>query len=190
MLFVDECHLVWGDARGYVWGPRGKRIVLPIKNIRTRQTYYGALNLVTGWPILWKAERGCKEQTVAFLAYLRQVFQGRRLIIVWDRASYHTAKLVEDYVQQLPGLGGLKEERPIECVLFAAREPAQNPVEDVWLAGKREVRRQWANLTTFQDVKAIFMQTITHRQCLFKKLKWYGREHLIRLRREAGFQWE
>jgi hypothetical protein len=190
LLFIDECHLVWGDARGYVWGPRGQRIVLPIKNVKTRQTYYGALNLLTGWPILWKADRGCKENTVAFLSYLRQVFQGRRLLLVWDGASYHTAGLVDDYVQQLPNLISPSGERPIERIPFAAREPAQNPMEDVWLAGKREVRRQWASLTTFQDVRAVFTQTITHRQFLFHKLDWYGREHLIHLRREAGFRWE
>lgn len=190
MLFIDECHLVWGDARGYVWGPRGKRIVLPIKNVRTRQTYYGALNLLTGWPILWEADRGCKENTVAFLKYLRQVFQGRRLLLVWDGACYHTAQLVQEYIQQLHELACPEAEPPIREIPFAAREPAQNPMEDVWLAGKREVRRQWANLTTFQDVKTVFTQTILHRQHLFGKLDWYGRDQLIQLRREAGFRWE
>ncbi len=190
MLFIDECHLVWGDARGYVWGPRGQRIVLPIKNVRTRQTYYGALNLLTGWPILWEADRGCKENTVAFLKYLRQVFQGRRLILVWDGASYHTAGLVDEYVEHLPALVPPAEGRPIERISFAPREPAQNPMEDVWLAGKREVRHQWARLATFQDVKTVFSQTITHRQFLLKKLDWYGRDQLIELRREAGFRWE
>jgi len=190
MLMVDECHLLWGDARGYVWGPRGKRIVLPIKNIRTRQTYYGALNLLTGWPILWEADRGCKEHTVGFLTYLRQVFQGRRLLIMWDRASYHTAHLVQDYLTSLHGPDCPDAQQAIHLTQFAAREPAQNPMEDVWLAGKREVRRQWADLASFQDVKTVFTQTITHRQFLSKKLNWYGRDHLIQLRREAGFRWE
>lgn len=81
-LAVDECHVVWGDACGYVWGIRNERTELPITNIRERQTYYGALNLLTGWTVLWKATGGNKENTVAFLKYLRQYFQGRRMIIL------------------------------------------------------------------------------------------------------------
>jgi putative transposase len=38
VLFVDECHLLWGDILGYVWGPRGERIEVPILNDRDRQT--------------------------------------------------------------------------------------------------------------------------------------------------------
>ena len=40
VLYIDECHLVWGDACGYVWGPQDQRIVLPIANQRDKQTYY------------------------------------------------------------------------------------------------------------------------------------------------------
>ena len=39
---VDECHLLWGDLVSYAWGRKDKRIDIPIKNERERQTYYGA----------------------------------------------------------------------------------------------------------------------------------------------------
>ena len=39
---VDQCHLLWGDLNGYTWGLTDKRIKIPIKNERERQTYYGA----------------------------------------------------------------------------------------------------------------------------------------------------
>ncbi|EDN67298.1 transposase [Beggiatoa sp. PS] len=38
VLFADECHLLWGDTLGYVWGPRSERIEVPIVNNRERQT--------------------------------------------------------------------------------------------------------------------------------------------------------
>ena len=41
----DECHLLWGDTTGYVWGRRNEKTGVPIQNIKQRQTYYGALNL-------------------------------------------------------------------------------------------------------------------------------------------------
>ena len=42
LFMVDECHLLWGDLLSYAWGRKDKRIDIPIKNERDRQTYYGA----------------------------------------------------------------------------------------------------------------------------------------------------
>lgn len=187
---IDECHLLWGDACGFVWGPRNERVELPIENIRTRQTYYGALNLLTGWTLLWEASAGNKENTVAFLTYLRQCFQGRRMIVLWDGAPYHRAHLVRDYVTRINGPKCPEAQRAIHLIQFAPYAPAQNPIEDVWLAGKRQVRKQWADLETFADVKTIFSRTVTRTQFLFEKLNWYGRAHLIAARRAHGFRWE
>jgi transposase len=187
---VDECHLVWGDACGYVWGPTDQRVTLPIENIRERQTYYGGLNLVTGAMILWEASGGNKENTVAFLTYVRQCFQGRRVVVCWDGAPYHTAHLVQEYLVRLQGPDCPEPHRHLQILQFAPYAPAQNPVEDVWLAAKRAVRDAWADLQTFQDVKDVFTHTIMHRVFLSEKLNWYGREDLIRRRREYGFYWE
>ncbi|MDE5117430.1 MAG: hypothetical protein O4860_09465 [Trichodesmium sp. St2_bin2_1] len=40
---VYECHLLWSYLNSYTWGLTDKRIEIPIKNERERQTYYGAL---------------------------------------------------------------------------------------------------------------------------------------------------
>jgi putative transposase len=189
-LFLDECHLLWGDACGYAWGPRNERVYVPIENIKTRQTYYGALNLLTGRTVLWEATAGNKENTVGFLKYLRQRFQGRRMVIIWDGASYHTAHLVQDYVGTVNGPACPEPQRRIQLIRFAPHAPAQNPIEDVWLAGKRQVRKQWADLTTFADVKQIFSETVTKTNFDFHKLDWYGRDQIIAARREQGFRWE
>ena len=45
VLIEDECHLLWGDTLGYVWGRRNERTEVPIQNVKQRQTYYGVLNL-------------------------------------------------------------------------------------------------------------------------------------------------
>ncbi len=47
MFLVDECHLLWGDICGYVWGKTSERIEVPMTNEREKQTYYGALNYQT-----------------------------------------------------------------------------------------------------------------------------------------------
>jgi transposase len=181
---VDECHLVWGNACGSVWGPRWKRIRLPIKKIRARQTSYGALDLWRGTPVLWEADGGNQANTITFLQYLRQYFEERHLVILWDGAPYHRAGRVREYLTQVNGASCPEPRRPIPLIRFAPYAPAQNPMEDVWLAGKRAVRQQWADLNTFEDVTAVFSLTITCHHFLFNTLNWYGRADLIRIREE------
>lgn len=44
VLLLDECHLLWGDVCGYVWGKTDQRLEVPIASERQRQTYYGAFD--------------------------------------------------------------------------------------------------------------------------------------------------
>ena len=41
---LDECHLLWGDLCGYIWGKSDRRIEVEMTNQKQRQTYYGALD--------------------------------------------------------------------------------------------------------------------------------------------------
>jgi hypothetical protein len=43
-LFLDACHLCWGDVCGYGWGRSDMRVEIPMANERRRQTHFGALN--------------------------------------------------------------------------------------------------------------------------------------------------
>jgi putative transposase len=44
VFMLDECHLLWGDLCGYVWGKSDRRIDVKMINQKQRQTYYGALD--------------------------------------------------------------------------------------------------------------------------------------------------
>ncbi len=178
VFFLDECHLRWGDAVGYVWGPVGQRVTLPITNARERQTYYGAFDLVTGRVLTWPAPCGNSDHTVAFLKALRRRFQGRPMIIVWDGASYHRSAAVKAYLRTLNGACP-EEERQIHCIRLAPNAPQQNPIEDVWLSGKTAVRQLWHKLTMFADVKTYFRTCIEKTVFRFEKLNWYGRLQII-----------
>jgi hypothetical protein len=52
VFFQDECHLIWGDICGYVWGKKNGRVEVPIVNEKERQTYLGAVNIATGQCLL------------------------------------------------------------------------------------------------------------------------------------------
>ena len=178
VLCVDECHLHCGDALGYVWGPQGKRVRLPMTNGQERQTYYGALDVLTGRAFTWSAPGGDSDQTVRFFKALRRRFQGRRMVILWDGASYHRSAEVQAYLQQV-NAGGAETAWRIQCVMFAPYAPQQNPMEDVWLAGKTAVRRMWQTLSTFAEVKQGFCAHIEKTIFQFEKLNWYGRLQFI-----------
>ena len=44
VLLLDECHLMWGDLSGYVWGKTDQEITVSVVNEREKQTYYGAVD--------------------------------------------------------------------------------------------------------------------------------------------------
>ena len=171
--FVDECHLLWGDVLGYVWGKQSERLEVPITNERERVTYYGALNYLTGKFVVQQYDAGNSANTVEFVKYLRSLFPESRHLIIWDGASYHKYKEMADYLKDI-NQGIEKENWPVTCELFAPHDPDQNPVEDVWLQAKSFVRKYWMLCSNFKVVQWLF-EFVTHNEIFqFPKLEMYG----------------
>ena len=136
IFFQDECHLLWGDLCGYVWGKTSERSQVPMLNERDKQTYYGVLNLMTQQCLIQPYKTGNSESTIAFLTDLLQRCPERRIVLIWDGASYHRSQEVEDYLAAVNQ--GLDESNwRITCIRFAPNDPKQNPIEDLWLQAKR-----------------------------------------------------
>jgi len=81
-----------------VWGRRNEKTEVPIQNIKQRQTYYGALNLYHRDFILMPHKGGNGENTVAFIKHLQDLHQDKKLILIWDGASYHRSEKVRTYL--------------------------------------------------------------------------------------------
>jgi transposase len=168
----DECHLVSGDTLGYVWGRRNERTEVPIENARQRQTYYGVMNLYNQEFFLTPHERGNGENTVSFMKYLQALQPDKKMVILWDKASYHGGKKVRAYLNQVNQ--GLEEKDwKVTCLLFAPNAPDQNPVEDVWLQGKNFLRRHFYENKTFNQVKWSFLNFLNKKVFNFGKCSWY-----------------
>jgi putative transposase len=131
VLFQDECHLVNGDICGYVWGKTNERTEIPIKNIKDRQTYYGALNYQTQELTVQSYSAGNGTSTVEFVKHLQDKYGQKKIILIWDGASYHRFGEFRDYLATI-NHGIPSENWPVTCVLFAPNAPKQNPIEDVW----------------------------------------------------------
>lgn len=173
VLYLDECHLVWGDACGYAWGPRGQRIEVPIINQRERQTYYGALNPVSGDALVIPVDAGNTDWTLIFLQYLRDTLPEKRLIVCWDGASYHRSDAIRLYLESV-NHGYPDTQWPLTCVQFAPHAPEQNPIEDMWLQAKSYVRKHWSRCqATFASVTTLFEEAITTCVLNYEKLRMY-----------------
>jgi hypothetical protein len=38
VFMADECHLLWGDVNGYIWGKTSERVSVCVGNSRCKQT--------------------------------------------------------------------------------------------------------------------------------------------------------
>lgn len=172
-MFEDECHLNWGDLCGYVWAKTSERVEVAITNERERQSYYGAVNLLSQQCLIQSVDAGNSEATVEYLKYLMAEHSNCRIALIWDGASYHRSQAVKAYLESVNQ--GLDEaEWKITCIRFAPNDPKQNPIEDIWLQGKRFIREQYHLCETFDAVKCLF-ELATHRQTFnFPKLFTYG----------------
>ena len=133
---------------------------------------------MTGSPFVMPAETGNSEHSVTFLKALRRNFQGRRLLVLWDRAPYHRGDLVKSYLKVLNGERP-EQDRLIHLEYFAPHAPEQNPMEDIWLAAKRWIRKHFFLSETFEQVKHRFVTCI--HDCILKtrKFEWYWTPQMI-----------
>jgi len=98
VFFIDECHLLGNDVCGYVWGKTDIRIEIPIKNIKDRQTYFGALNYQTREFTVREYKAGDSDSTIDFIKYLQNKYPGKRIALIWDGASYHKSDDVKTFL--------------------------------------------------------------------------------------------
>jgi transposase len=172
VLLEDECHLVWGEVCGKAWGKRNAPIPVPMTNERKRQTYYGALNLLTQDFHLYEAPTGDGVNTVAYLRWCQGLYPDKKLFLLWDGASYHRGEEMQKFLAQ-ENVDLAEDDWKVTCMRFAPNAPEQNPTEDVWLKGKTHLRKQFALNKTFAQVKHCFSTFLNSLRFTSTKLSWY-----------------
>jgi transposase len=146
LIFVDESHFHRDLELGYTWGPIGKRIwrISDCPPLADRINWFGAYNFTDGECFIW-AEGACnKETTAEFLHRIDEWVrrQGRRVIIVWDGAPWHRAKMVQQAAEDLG----------IELMALPGYSPDLNPIEGLW----KWMREEVTQLECHPNLKALF----------------------------------
>ncbi len=173
VLLLDECHLLWGDLTGYVWGKTDTEIAVRVVNEREKQTYYGAVDYVERRLLLKAYDAGNSKNTIDYLRYLLSESPNQRLLIFWDGATYHRSQEIQNFLASI-NQGLSLEQWKIHCVRFAPNCPQQNPIEDIWLQAKTWVRRFCALIPTFSHLKWMFEWFVKNTTFDFMALQMYG----------------
>jgi transposase len=154
------------------WGKRNAPIVVPMTNARERQTYYGALNLLTQESHLSEAPTGNGVNTVAYIQWCQTLYPAKQLVFLWDGASYHGGEELQTFLAQ-ENADSPEADWKVTCLRFAPNAPEQNPTEDVWLKGKTHLRKQFAVNKTFAQVKHCFSSFLKALRFTSVKFSWY-----------------
>ena len=101
VFFLDECHLLNGALTGYVWSQSDRRIEVAITNEKDRQTYFGALNYQSKQFHVQSYPSGDGKSTVKFIKYLQNKYKERRIILIWEGASYHKYGEIRDFLSSV-----------------------------------------------------------------------------------------
>lgn len=173
IFMIDECHFLSGDRLGHAWGRTDKRIEIPLKNEKERQTYYGALDYFTKEFIVQGYEAGNTENTIKFIEELMRRRPSQKITLWWDGATYHRSQQLRAYLESLNQ--GLEEEDwRVTCRRFAPNAPEQNPVEDIWLQAKNFVRSFYHICSSFKVAKWLFEFFLDGQIFDFPKIYEYG----------------
>ncbi len=134
--------------------------------------YFGALNYQTQEFILQGYPKGNGTATVQFIQHLQQQYPQKKLVLIWDGASYHKYGEFREFLQQT-NQKRLAKDWLITCLIFAPNAPEQNPVEDVWLAAKNFLRKYWHLCVSFPAVKELFELFTQGQKLNFPKIQRY-----------------
>jgi transposase InsO family protein len=135
LVYVDEAHFHRDMDLGYGWGRIGKRMWRKsgCAKLSERLNCYGAYDFSNGECFLWEDGWCDGERTVAFLRELARWREGKagRLVVIWDNAPCHTAKVVKAEAARLG----------IELTYLPGYSPDLNPIERLWDWMRQEVTR-------------------------------------------------
>jgi len=131
VLSGDEMILTTQTTTQKIWLPTGKSVRIEVSNKREKRCIYGFLNVKTGQEHSFKTDYTNSLTTCSILDELRNLYPNKKIVIVWDNASWHKSCVVRDFLEKNPDT--------FHLFSFPPYYPDANPQEHVWKAGRTKV---------------------------------------------------
>jgi transposase len=124
LLFLDESEIHLHPHLVRMWMPKGERTEVPAPGTNKKVPIYGALNYRSNDTSYRIGDGKNAMEFLGFLAQLASEYQGRQCLLVIDNASYHTAKVVRDYFEELSST--------FQVIWLPSYSPELNDIEPLW----------------------------------------------------------
>lgn len=123
LVYIDEAHVHLDTDEGYGWSVKGERFWVSSSSPGLEKvSFYGLYLYNLAQVKILPYERANRFTTVDVLKYLRVEFPEIPIKLIWDGASYHRARLVQDVAETFD----------ITLAPLPAYSPDFMPVEHLW----------------------------------------------------------
>jgi transposase len=157
ILFEDETELRRFPPLRRAWMPVGEQRSVAVPAQNDKFALYGVLDIGSGEVITERYPKGRSDYTKAFLQEVLSRIEGR-ILMIWDRASWHTSQAVEALIE---------EHARLEVALLPRRAAQDNPVEDLWRVLKERVAANLErSLEALEAACRRFFERLTPQQAL------------------------
>ena len=137
ILAEDEASLYLQATTMTVWAAKGQTPVVRLHPGREKVSYYGTLDLKTGQEIVSRTTAMNSETTADHLQQLLYKYPDQKLLLLWDRATWHRGQAVKDLLAANPRL---------EVIFLPPASPDLNPQEMVWKKTRQLVSHNHSTL--------------------------------------------
>jgi len=130
ILTGDEMILSSETTVQKVWLPANEQPKILINKNRKLCHFYGFLNIKTASDHVFKTSGQTGEITVSVLKKVSSLYNNKKIILIWDNASWHKSKPVRSF---------LETTKQFKLYNFPPYSPDLNPQEHVWKAGRSAI---------------------------------------------------
>jgi len=171
-LFEDETDLHLFPPLRAGWFLRGKPATVSISGENAKRTVFGTLNVETGERNFVARDRACAADFQALLRLVREENGGRKVVMLLDGASRHTAYASEDLAAELD----------IELIWLPVRCANINPMDRLWRWGKEKIcaNKQYLSIDYQADRFIEYLLGLSPQEALRKAGTLSGRFWLFR----------
>ena len=147
ILTEDEMILTTRTTVQKVWLPIGKPSYVEESNVKKRKSFYGFFDVKAGIERAFQSDFQNSETTIEMLKKILNLYQGKKILLIWDNAPWHRSQMIKDFLVTCSDL---------LLVNFPPYAPEENPQEHIWKAARANVSHNKL-LLKIEDISKLFL---------------------------------